>query len=69
MSKVMGTTAVAAICQVSTRTVSKWIDGGKLKGYRVPGSKHRRTTPESLLEFLSQHDMPEDMRAAVRELK
>ena len=27
---------VARLCQVTKRTVIKWIDGGKLKGYTIP---------------------------------
>ena len=28
---------VANICHVAPRTVAKWIDSGRLKGYRIPG--------------------------------
>ena len=36
---------------VADRTVSKWIDTGRLIGIKIPGSKHRRVHPDSLKEF------------------
>jgi len=36
--KVFTTGQVAKICKVAPRTVSKWFDSGRLKGYRIPGS-------------------------------
>ncbi len=49
---------VARACNVTKRTVIKWIDGGKLKGYRIPGSRHRRVSAESLREFLRKYKIP-----------
>ena len=49
---------VARICQVTKRTVIKWIDGGKLTGYTLPGSKHRRVAAESLHRFMKDHQLP-----------
>ena len=40
--KVFTTGQVAKICKVAPRTVSKWFDSGRLKGYRIPGSQDRR---------------------------
>ena len=34
--KVFTTGQVAKICKVAPRTVSKWFDSGRLKGYRIP---------------------------------
>jgi hypothetical protein len=36
------------------------MDSGRLRGYRIPGSHHRRTTREHLLRFLKEHKMPMD---------
>ena len=47
MKKVFTTGQVAKICQVAPRTVSKWFDSGRLKGYRIPGSQDRRIPRES----------------------
>jgi len=55
---VFTTGEVARICQVAPRTVSKWFDSGKLKGYRVPGSRDRRITVTELVRFLRAFGMP-----------
>ncbi len=49
---------VARICQVAPRTVSKWFDTGRLKGYRIPGSLDRRIPRDGLVEFMRSHGMP-----------
>jgi excisionase family DNA binding protein len=53
---------VAKLCQVTKRTVIKWIDGGKLRGYTIPESKHRRVSAESLREFMKQNRIPDFAR-------
>ena len=58
MKKVFTTGQVAKMCQVAPRTVSKWFDSGKLKGYRIPGSQDRRIPREQLLRFMKEHEMP-----------
>ena len=52
MKKVFTTGQVAKICKVAPRTVSKWFDSGRLKGYRIPGSQDRRIPREQLIRFL-----------------
>lgn len=56
---------VARICQVTKRTVIQWIDSGKLRGYRIPGSKHRRVPADGLQRFLRTYRIP-DYVTAVR---
>lgn len=56
--KVFTTGQVAKICKVAPRTVSKWFDSGRLKGYRIPGSQDRRIPREYLIKFLKEHNMP-----------
>ena len=57
--KTIGTTGqVAKICKVAPRTVSKWFDSGRLRGYRIPGSQDRRIPREHLIRFLKEHGMP-----------
>lgn len=58
MKKVFTTGQVAKICKVAPRTVSKWFDSGRLKGYRIPGSQDRRIPREHLIRFLKEHGMP-----------
>ena len=40
------------------RTVTRWFDTGKLKGYVLPGSKDRRIPRAYLIEFLKAYNMP-----------
>jgi excisionase family DNA binding protein len=49
---------VARICNVAARTVSKWIDGGRLEGYRIPGSRDRRVHVSALEHFVTTHGIP-----------
>jgi excisionase family DNA binding protein len=58
MIRVFTTGQVAKICKVAPRTVSKWFDSGRLKGYRIPGSQDRRIPREYLIRFLKEHGMP-----------
>ncbi len=58
MKKVFTTGQVAKICKVAPRTVSKWFDSGRLKGYRIPGSQDRRIPRDYLIKFLKEHGMP-----------
>ncbi len=55
---VLTTGEVAKICKVAPRTVSKWFDSGKLRGYRIPGSKDRRIPVQQLVRFMRAHNMP-----------
>jgi len=57
---VLTTGDVARICNVAPRTVSKWFDTGKLRGYRIPGSRDRRIPVGQLLRFMRAHGMPLD---------
>src|SRR5437763_13080729 len=58
MKKVFTTCQVAKICKVAPRTVSKWFDSGRLRGYRIPGSQDRRIPRGHLIRFLKEHGMP-----------
>ena len=51
---------VARICHVAPRTVSKWFDTGKLRGYRIPGSRDRRIPRDHLVAFMRVHGIPMD---------
>jgi excisionase family DNA binding protein len=57
---VLTTGEVAKICNVASRTVSKWFDSGQLRGYRIPGSKDRRIPVSSLIRFMKSHGIPLD---------
>ncbi len=49
---------VARICNVSQQTIIRCFDSGKLRGFRVPGSKFRRIPIESLRKFMIEHNIP-----------
>ena len=58
--KVFTTGQVAEICKVAPQTVTKWFDAGKLRGYRIPGSRDRRIQLDELVKFMKQHNIPTD---------
>lgn len=49
---------VAHVVGVAPRTVSKWFDSGRLRGYRIPGTQDRRIPRKHLVAFLADHGMP-----------
>jgi two-component system response regulator RpaA len=58
MKQTFTTGEVAKMINVATRTVAKWFDQGKLRGYRIPGSQDRRIPKEQLVRFLKDHGIP-----------
>ena len=57
---VFTTGEVAQICSVSQQTIIRNFDSGRLKGYRVPGSRFRRIPRDALLEFMKDSGIPID---------
>ena len=60
---------VAQICNISQQTVIRCFDNGRLGGFKVPGSDHRRIPRDLLLQFemlvdLLTHDGRFEVRAA-----
>jgi len=61
LSKTVFTTGeVASICKVSQQTVIRCFDSGRLRGFRVPGSKFRRIPREALIQFMKENAIPLD---------
>jgi len=60
MKSVYTTGEVADICKVSQQTVIRCFDSGRLKGFRVPGSRFRRIPRAALLEFMKSNEIPLD---------
>jgi excisionase family DNA binding protein len=58
MKEVLTTGEVARICNVTIRTVIKWFESGKLKGYKIPGSKDRRIPRVELIRFMRENGLP-----------
>ncbi len=60
MKTVFTTGEVAKICKVSQQTVIRCFDSGRLKGFRVPGSRFRRIPRDSLERFMRENQIPLD---------
>lgn len=60
MKTVFTTGEAADICKVSQQTIIRCFDSGRLKGFRVPGSRFRRIPRESLLAFMRENGIPPD---------
>lgn len=60
MKQVFTTGEVAQICKVSQQTVIRCFDSGKLKGFRVPGSRFRRIPRDALIQFMKDNQIPLD---------
>jgi excisionase family DNA binding protein len=60
MKRVMTSGQAARACGVAPRTLTGWIDSGKLRGYRIPGSKARRVPVDELVKFCKAHGLPTD---------
>jgi len=52
------TGALAEICQVSAGTMEKCLKNGKIKGCRIPGSRHWRAHHKELLRFMREYGLP-----------
>jgi len=60
-AKQIFTTGEAAdICKISQQTIIRCFDSGRLKGFRVPGSRFRRIPREALLQFMKDNGIPPD---------
>lgn len=57
-SDVLTTGQIAVICRVAPRTVSKWIDRGALRGWKIPNSNDRRVQRSDLLSFMNENNIP-----------
>lgn len=61
-SKQIFTTGEAAeICKISQQTIIRCFDSGRLRGFRVPGSKFRRIPREELMRFMRENSIPTDI--------
>jgi excisionase family DNA binding protein len=56
--KYLTTGQCAKYCQVCTRTIHNWVDTGLLKGFKIPGSNHRRIPQENLVALMEKHGIP-----------
>lgn len=56
--EVFTTGEAAKVCNVTIRTVIRWIDTGQLQGYKIPGSRDRRVPRANLVRFMKDHGLP-----------
>lgn len=60
--KTVFTTGEAAeICKVSQQTIIRCFDSGRLKGFRVPGSRFRRIPRDELMRFMRENNIPTEI--------
>ncbi len=60
MKTVFTTGEAADVCKVSQQTIIRCFDNGRLKGFRVPGSRFRRIPREALVTFMKENGIPAD---------
>lgn len=60
MKSVFTTGEAADICKVSQQTIIRCFDAGRLKGFRVPGSRFRRIPRDALIQFMKDNGIPPD---------
>lgn len=60
MKDLFTTGEAAEICRVSQQTIIRCFDSGRLKGFRVPGSKFRRIPRANLIKFMRDNNIPLD---------
>jgi two-component system, OmpR family, response regulator len=58
MKTVFTTGEVAEICKISQQTVIRCFDNGRLRGFRVPGSRFRRVPRDALINFMKTNNIP-----------
>lgn len=59
--QVFTTGEAADVCKVSQQTIIRCFDSGRLRGFRVPGSRFRRIPREELLRFMRENNIPTDV--------
>ena len=60
LKQVFTTGEAAEVCKVSQQTIIRCFDSGRLKGFRVPGSRFRRIPREELIKFMRDNEIPTD---------
>ncbi|HWP39873.1 response regulator [Fontivita pretiosa] len=60
MKTVFTTGEAAEICKVSQQTIIRCFDSGRLRGFRVPGSRFRRIPRDALIQFMKENGIPPD---------
>lgn len=56
--QVFTTGEAADLCKISQQTVIRCFDSGRLRGFRVPGSRFRRIPRDELIRFMRGNSIP-----------
>ncbi|HEX7011021.1 MAG TPA: response regulator [Phycisphaeraceae bacterium] len=59
--QIFTTGEAAELCKVSQQTIIRCFDSGRLKGFRVPGSRFRRIPRDELIRFMRANRIPTDI--------
>lgn len=59
--QVFTTGEAAEVCKISQQTIIRCFDSGRLRGFRVPGSRFRRIPRDELVRFMRDNNIPIDM--------
>lgn len=59
--QVFTTGEAAEVCKISQQTIIRCFDSGRLRGFRVPGSRFRRIPREELVRFMRDNNIPIDV--------
>ncbi|MDD4890543.1 MAG: response regulator [Phycisphaerae bacterium] len=66
MKEVFTTGEAAEVCQVSQQTIIRCFDAGRIRGFRVPGSRFRRIPRDAIIQFMKENGIPLDRLASGR---
>lgn len=58
--QVFTTGEAAEVCKISQQTIIRCFDSGRLRGFRVPGSRFRRIPRDELVRFMRDNNIPID---------
>ena len=59
--EIFTTGEAAEICRISQQTIIRCFDSGRLRGFRVPGSRFRRIPRAELIRFMKCNEIPTDI--------
>lgn len=59
--QVFTTGEAAEVCKICQQTIIRCFDSGRLRGFRVPGSRFRRIPRDELVRFMRDNNIPIDM--------
>lgn len=68
--KILTSGEIAEYCNVTLRTVIRWIDKGHLQAYKLPGRGNNRIQVADFLDFLNANHMPipDDFKASSKKV-